>query len=50
LVGKPEVKNHLEDPDVNGKIILRWTFKKWDVKASTGQIWLRVGQAVGTCK
>jgi hypothetical protein len=29
-VGKPEGKNHLEDPDVDGMIILRWIFRKWD--------------------
>ena len=22
--------DHLEDPDVDGKIILRWIFRKWD--------------------
>ena len=22
--------NHLEDPDVDGRIILRWMFRKWD--------------------
>ena len=22
--------NHLEDPDVDGRIILRWLFRKWD--------------------
>ena len=26
LVGKPEGKNHLEDPVVDGRIILRWIF------------------------
>jgi len=31
LVGKPEGKNHLEDPGVDGRIILRWIFRKWDV-------------------
>jgi len=24
-------RDHLEDPDVNGRIILRWIFRKWDV-------------------
>jgi len=31
LVGKPEGKNHLEDPDVYIRIILRWIFRKWYV-------------------
>jgi len=26
LVGKPEVRNHLGDPGVDGRIILRWIF------------------------
>jgi len=30
LVGKPEGKNHLEDPGVDGRIILRWIFRKWE--------------------
>jgi len=29
LVGKPEGKNHLEDPGIDGRIILRWIFRKW---------------------
>jgi len=29
LVGKPGGKSHLEDPCVNGSIILKWIFKKW---------------------
>ena len=33
LVGKPKGKNHLEDPGVDGRIILRWTFRKLDVRA-----------------
>jgi hypothetical protein len=24
LVGKPEGKSHLEDPDADGRVILRW--------------------------
>jgi len=42
LVGKPEGKNHLEDPGVNGRIILRWIFRKWDVGVWTELIWLRI--------
>ena len=28
LVGKPEGKNHLGDPGIVGRIILRWIFRK----------------------
>ena len=31
LVRKPEGKSHLRDPGVDGRIILRWIFRKWDV-------------------
>jgi len=30
LVEKSEGKDHFEDPGVDGKIILRWKFRKWD--------------------
>jgi len=40
-VGKPEGRDHLEDPGTDGRIILRWLFRKWDVGAWTGLIWLR---------
>jgi len=42
-LGKPEGRNHLEDPGVDGSIILRWIFRKWDGgREWTGLIWLRV--------
>jgi len=36
LVGKPEGKNDLEDPGIDGRIILRWILRKWDVGTQTG--------------
>jgi len=33
LVGKPAGKNYLEDPGVDGRIILRRMFRKLDVRA-----------------
>jgi hypothetical protein len=30
LVGDVRKGDHLEDPDVDGRIILKWIFKKWD--------------------
>ena len=29
-VRKSDEKNHLEDTDVDGRIILRWFLRKWD--------------------
>jgi hypothetical protein len=31
-----------QDPGVDGRIILKWIFRKWDVEAWTGLIWLRI--------
>jgi hypothetical protein len=25
------IEDHLEDPDIHGRTITRWTFRKWDV-------------------
>jgi hypothetical protein len=37
----------LEDPDVDGKIIVRLIFRKWGVGAWTGSSKLRIGTGVG---
>ena len=47
LIGKPEGKNHWGDPDVDGRIILRWIFRKWEGVVGTGWSWLRIGTGGG---
>jgi len=41
--GNLRERNHLVDPDVDERIILRWIFRKWDVGVRTGSNWLRIG-------
>ena len=43
LVGNLMEGDHLEEPGVDGRIILRWIFRQWNVGSWTGLIWLRVG-------
>ena len=43
-------KDHLEEPGLNGRIILRWIFRKWDMgnglhRSDSGQV-----HVVGTCE
>ena len=47
LVEKLREKDHLEDPGLDGRIILRWIFRKFDVGAWTGSMWLRIGTGGG---
>jgi len=40
-------RDHLGDPAVDGKIILRWVFRQWVVGVWTGSSWLRIGTGDG---
>jgi hypothetical protein len=39
--------SHLGDPGLDRRIILRWIFRKWDLKVWTGSSWLRIGKGGG---
>jgi len=41
------IKEALRDPGVEGRIILRWIFRKCVVGVWTGLIWLRIGTGGG---
>jgi hypothetical protein len=42
LVGKPEGKRPLGRLGVDGRIILGWIFRKFNVGVWTGLVWLRI--------
>jgi len=39
-------RDHLEDPGVDWRIILRWN-SKWNLGVWTGSSWLRIGKGGG---
>jgi hypothetical protein len=45
--GNLKERVHWGDPGVNGRIILRWTFRKGDVGVWTGLSWLRIETSGG---
>ena len=47
LVGKPEGKRPLGNPSADGRIILRWILRKWNLGVWTGSSWLRIGTGGG---
>jgi len=47
LVGNLRERVRLRYPGLDGRIILRWIFRKWDVGVWTGSCWLRIGAGGG---
>jgi len=43
LWGNLRERDHWGGPDADGRIILRWIFKKWEEVVRTGWSWLRIG-------
>jgi len=39
--------DHGGEPGVDGRIILRWIFRKWDLLVRIGSSWLRIGTGDG---
>jgi hypothetical protein len=42
LVGNLRERDHWGDPGVDGRKILKWIFKKYDVGVWTGFSWFRI--------
>jgi len=40
-------RDHLGDPSVDERIILKWVFRKWEVGVWTGPRWLRIETGCG---
>ena len=45
--GNRRERDHWGDPDVDGRIISRWIFRKWEGVVGTGWSWLRIGTGGG---
>jgi hypothetical protein len=47
LVEKPRERGHWGDQDLDGRIILRWIFRKLEGVVGTEWSWLRIGTGGG---
>jgi len=46
-LGNLRERDHLVDAGVDGRIILKWIFREWDVGVWIGSSWLRTGTGGG---
>ena len=42
VISIKHIEYSIPDPDVDGRIILRWTRRKWERVVGTGWRWLRI--------
>jgi hypothetical protein len=40
-------RDHWGDQGADGRIIIKWIFRKWDVEVWTGLSWLRIEKGGG---
>ena len=45
--GNLRERDHWGDPDADGRIVLRWIFRKWEGVLGTGYSWFRIGTGGG---
>jgi hypothetical protein len=45
--GNLRERDRLEDPGVDERVIIRWIFRKWDVRSWTGSVSLRIRRGGG---
>ena len=49
-MGKPKRTKHLEDPGIDGKIILKRIFEKWEWRQRIDRYGSGEGQVAGCCE
>jgi hypothetical protein len=47
LVEKPDGKRPLDNPSIDGRVVLKWIFRKLDGVTWPGLLWLRIGVGGG---
>jgi len=48
--GNMRERDYLEDPGIDGSVISKWIFRKWDGKNGLDLSSLEQGQVAGSCK